>query len=265
MNDVRHAERVTDQTSCGGTASVTNGNALSASVADVIPDDEKITRKMFLLDNLDFIFQAPFVFRERVTQPIFLSEPFERRHTRREAITDNLLEVAIGSVSLRNRELRVRIVDSADAHVAALGNRDGALEGIRKLAKYLSHFFGGFDIKLVSRKAHSLGVAHRRPGLNAQQDFVGTGICVRQIVAVVRSHKWDVRFVRKLNEAAVEARLDVKALVLNFEEKISFTKNIAQPISTLTRLLVITSKDCLRNFPTHATRKRNQSLVVFRE
>jgi hypothetical protein len=63
----------------------------------------------------------------------------------------------------------------ADADVAALGYRDGALESIGKLLENTSHLVGGLEVELIRREAHPLGVVHRLPGLDAQQDLVCPG------------------------------------------------------------------------------------------
>ena len=65
--------------------------------------------------------------------------------------------------------------------------RDGhrALERFGNFAEHTSHFFRRLEKELVGGEFHSMRVAHRLAGLNAEQDFLRPGIRVSQIMAIV--------------------------------------------------------------------------------
>ena len=147
---------------------------------------------------------------------------------RRKTFARNFFEIRIGGVALGNLEFRKRIVDALNFHIATSGDRDGAIERVGQFAKHLSHLFGSLKIKLVGRKFHPLGIAHRLAGLNAHQDFLRMRVRARQIVAIVRGNERNAAFVRKPDEIAVDAMFGLQALVLNFQKEIALAENIAK-------------------------------------
>ena len=178
---------------------------------------------------------------------------------------DHFLEIRIGGVAFGNLEFGERIADALNFHIAALGDRHGAREGVRHFAKHLRHLFGRLEIKLVGGKFHALGVAHGLAGLNAHQDFLGVRIGVGQVVAVVRGDQRNAGFLGEPDEFAIDAVSCLEALVLNFEEKISFAENIAQAVSAFLGLIVFLRKNRIGDFAAQARGKRDQAFAVLGE
>ena len=65
------------------------------------------------------------------------------------------------------------------------------VDGIGQFAENLSHFVGGLEIKLVGGEFHALAVAHGLASLNAHEDFLGVGIGLREVVAIVGGNEGD--------------------------------------------------------------------------
>ena len=173
-----------------------------------------------------------------MAQAIFLGEALKLHSARRESLARNFLKIRIGGVPRRNLELGEGIVHAADLDVAALGDRDGSRHGVRHLAENLRHFLGGLEIELVGREFHPLGVAHCLARLDAHQHFLRVRVGLGEVVAIVRGHEWNSGFARKVDEIAVDPRLDFQALVLNFQKEVALAENVAQAIGVRSRLIV---------------------------
>ncbi len=60
---------------------------------------------------------------------------------------------------------------------------------------------------------------------------------VRQVVAIVGGHQGNSGFARQTDDFRIDALFNVQALILNLQEEIPFSENVAQPISGFARLL----------------------------
>ncbi len=103
-----------------------HGNSLRASVTDKIPDNQKVARKTHLLDHLNFSSQAVLVLRKRMAQAILLRLAFELLCPGGKTLAHHSLKIRIGRMALGDLELRKRVADALDFHVAAVRNRNGA-------------------------------------------------------------------------------------------------------------------------------------------
>ena len=56
------------------------------------------------------------------------------------------------------------------------------------------HLVGGLDVELVGVELEALGVVDAAGGLHAEQDFVGAGVVVAEVVGVVGGDERDVEF-----------------------------------------------------------------------
>ena len=139
------------------------------------------------------------------------------------------------------------------------------VSGVRQFAEHLGHFFGGLEIKLVGGKFHALAVAHGLAGLNAHEDFLRVRIGLGQIVAVVGGDQRNAGFLREPHEVAIDADVLLEALILNFEEEISFAENIAQAVGAGLCLFVFFGEQRVGDFAAQAGGKRDQAFAVFRE
>jgi len=88
---------------------------------------------------------------------------------------------------------------------------------------------------------------------------------LRQVVAVVRRHQRNPRFLRQPHQIAVHSRLHVDSLVLHFEKEIPLAENIPQPVRVRLRLVVFLVQQRRGHFPAQAGRQRNQPLAVLRQ
>ncbi len=213
--DVRDAQRVAHQAAGRRTAARAHRNALPARVMNEIPHDQEVAFVAHLLDHLDLKRQAALVFGQAVSQQTLFGEALQVRNARGKTFAHHHFEITSGRVAVRNLEFRKWIGDALDLYVAARGNIHGAAQRFGQFTKYLRHFRGGLEIKLVSGKFHAMRIAHGLAGLDAQQNFLGVRVGVFQVVAIVGGHQRNAGFFRETHEVRIDGPLDIQALVLN--------------------------------------------------
>ncbi len=202
-----------------------------------IPDDQEISGITHLLDHADFIRQARVIFGQRFPEHARLGPRFEDRQARNETFAGDGLEITVDGLSIGNLEVRKRILDRVNLYVAALRDRHRPFQRFGDFAKHLRHFFRGLEEKLVGGKFHAVRVAHRLPGLDAEQHFLRMRIGMLQIMAIVGSDKRNAGLARETHNFRVDAFLDFQALVLNFQEEVPFSENVAQAVSRFSGLI----------------------------
>jgi hypothetical protein len=133
-------------------------------------------------------------------------------------------------VSFGDAEGGEGVADAIHADVAAFGDGEGALEGIGEIAEDFKHFGGGFVEELVGGELHAVGFGEGLAGLDAEEDFLGAGVGVAEVVAIIGSDKRNAGFLGKAEEIGVNALFDFEALILNFEEEIGFAEEVAEAV-----------------------------------
>ena len=189
--DVGDLHGVTDQAAGGGTAARAHGNVALLGEADEIPDDQEVAGELHRLDHLDLAIQAFGVFGEIVLQVAFRGQGFQASAAFFETLARDVFEEGVGGVILRNREARERFGDFFELELAALRDVPGAVERVLDFAEERHHLFARLDVEGFLLEAHPVQIRHRLAGLNAQQDFVGAGVGLAQVVGIVGGDERD--------------------------------------------------------------------------
>ena len=85
------------------------------------------------------------------------------------------------------------------------------------VAELGGHLLRGFEIELVRGKTEPLGIRQGPAGLEAEQDLMGMGLLLVQVVAVIGGHHLDPQFPAKFPQSNVGAVLFLYAVFLQFE------------------------------------------------
>ncbi len=224
--DVGDAQRVGDQRSGGRSAARADGNAVLLGVADEIPDDQEVSGKLHLLDDGEFALQALLVVGDGVLELALLVQRAQRFEAAGEAFAGDVLEITVDGVAGRDIELRERIRDFFQAHVAALGDVERAREHVGRILEDAGHLVAALDEELVAVELHAVGVANRLAGLDAEHDVLRVGVVFAEIVAVVGGDQRQAKIFFQLEEAGMDAVLLLQALILNLEKEIVFAENV---------------------------------------
>ena len=110
-------------------------------------------------------------------------------------------------------------------HIAPLSDFIGIVDRFRNIRQNPAHFLFRFQIKLIVRKAHPVGIADISACLNAQKDIVKFRILPIDIVNVVGCHQTDAGLTAQLLQHRIDPRFLLQPLILNFKEKISLSKD----------------------------------------
>ena len=164
-----------------------------------------------------------------------------------------------------NFEFGKRVGKVFDFNVAASGDIHGAGERIGDFAKDLGHFLRSLEIKLVGSELHTMRIAHGLAGLDAEQDFLGVGVFVVEIMAIVGGDERDAGFFRESNELGVDALFDGQALVLNFEEEIAFAEDVAEAVGVFASLAVFFFDDAFSDGAAETGAESDQAFGILAE
>ena len=259
------SERIGNQRARRRSSARSDRNVAFAGVADEIPDDEEISGKLHLLNDGQFPRQTLFVFCQTVLQPSLGLEAAKRVQASRETFSRNMFEIAIQSESRGHIEVRERVADLFQPHVAAFRNAKGAGEHVRRIFKDAIHFVMALDEKSGALELHAVGVLDGLAGLYAQHHILGMRVVFAEVVAVIGRDHRQAEFLFQPEQVGVNAMLLLQALILDLEKEIVFAEDVAIGRRRISRRLVVIFHQALGDFPFQTSREPNQSFGVFCE
>ena len=263
--DVGDAQRVGDQRSCSRSAARPNRNVALLGVADEVPDDEEVSGELHLPDHLDLARQTLLVILQRVLQPAHGLELAQDVQPLAKALAADMLEVVGDRVARRHFELRKRVVNFFQPHIAALGNLQRARQHPLVSREHLPHLGSALHEELVAVELQAVGVVDRLARLNADHHVLGVRVVLAEIVAVVGGDQRHVEVLLQLQQVRLNSLFVGNALVLNLQIEIALPENVLVSYSGFARGVVLAFGQVLRNFALQTRRQADQSLRVFGE
>src|SRR4029453_18973410 len=109
--DVRDAHAVRNETARRRSATWTDRNVVLASIADEIPNDQKISRILHMLNNFDLLLETHFVFSNGVLQYAAVGPRLEIVEAVLETIANHFREIGVDRKSRWNNKPRKWIFD----------------------------------------------------------------------------------------------------------------------------------------------------------
>ena len=155
-------------------------------IVHIIPDDQEVLDEAHARDRVELIVE---------TRPVLLAV---RTVARPETILTELPEIARRVIALRHLVARHMIVSEFNAHIAALCNFMGIVEGFLRIREQRPHLLLGLDIELSARIAQTILVADLLSGLETEQDIVRLRILLPGVVDIVGGDQWDPGFLMQL-------------------------------------------------------------------
>ena len=133
---------------------------------------------------------------------------------------------AVGAV-----EFGEGILYLGELELAALGKLHGAGADFGRVGEEAMHLFGGLDVELLRVEFKALGVVHAAGGLDAEEDFVGAGVLVLDVVRVVGGDEGDVEIFFEAEHGLGDCLVGLEVVVLNFEEEVAAAEHgfVARP------------------------------------
>ncbi len=166
---------------------------------------------------------------------------------------------------LRNREAGEGLGDFFEFELAALGDVVGAVERVLDFAEQRHHLFARLDVEGFLFEAHAVQIRHRLAGLNAQQDFVGAGVGLAQVVGIVGGDQRDAGVGRQAMHQRHDFGVGLQAVILQFEEEILGAEQVCVFVGDAARVFVAVLQESFVDVAAQACRERDQALGVARE
>ena len=146
--------------------------------------------------------------------------------------------------------------------VAVPRDPDGVFNRLREIPEKLRHLLGRAEVKGVRMENHPILVAHGLAGLEGEENVVGPGILLFQVMAVVGRHQRQGKLPGELDQQGVDPLLLWKAVPLEFHEKSFRAEDLREFPGRPPGLLLPALKQIPGNLPFQAGRKPDQPLVV---
>ncbi len=261
--EVGDSQRIGNERTCGGAAARAYRDVAFAGIADEIPDDQEISGKLHLLNDGEFAGQALLIVGKAVLQSSLGLDGAQSFQAAGEALPRDMLEITVQRESGGHVEVRERIADFLEAHVAAFGDGESAGKHVGRVFEDAVHFVVALDEKAGALELHAIGVLDRLAGLDAQHYILSVGVVFAEVVAVIRRHHREGKFLFKPEQIGVNAMFLLQALVLDLKKEIVSAENIAIGRRRIPRGFVVIFHQTFRDFALEAAREADQTPGMF--
>ncbi len=137
------------------------------------------------------------------------------------ACAADFFEVVVERNGVGCIEMWERIFDFGELELAALGKLHGAGADFGSVGEEAVHLFGGLDVELLGVELEALGVVHAAGGLDAEEDFVGAGVLVFDVVRVVGGDERDVEIFFEAEHGLGDGLVGLEVVVLDLEKEVA--------------------------------------------
>ena len=178
------------------------------------------------------------------------------------AFRQEMAQVTLAGEVFRRLEDRVMQLVELDFDVALLRDFERVPHGVGRFGEPGFHFLGRSQVELLFRIAHAPRVGEVRLGANANQAIMGMRVIPLDVMDVVCGHQFEAKFLRPLDELAIDPRLLRQSVVLELEIIVLRTQRLFEPINGLARLCGLVFEDPLGHFTGQAPGERDEPLAV---
>src|SRR5437660_3118925 len=157
-----------------------------------------------------------------------------------QSLVTKLAQITFTRFSRRHRILGIFRFPELDFEIATASDLQRVSNCVRKIAKDFAHFRGRFEIefRLIT---HSLFVFNFRGGVDAKKNVVRSVIAAPEEVDVVRRDQTESEFAGEFWQVRIALLLLGHSVVVQLDEKISRSENIAIFRGQILRFLNVAS------------------------
>ena len=152
-----------------------------------------------------------------------------------------------------------------DFHLATLCDPQRVVAGHLYLGEQLAHLASGLEVVVIAMELETIGVAHERSRLHAEQCVVSHRIFSAGVMAVVGGQQRGTDALGDLEQLRVGAVLLGDPVVLDLHEQIVSAKDVLETRRRLERRLLIAPKQMLQHVATEAAGGGNDAFAVLLE
>ena len=205
------------------TTSRTDGDAVVARPANVVPHDQEVTGEAHLLDHIQ-LEPKPFLCLGTPHSPVATIQP----------VTAQALQVAGGGLALGHGERgETRIAERQLQPAAALGHLERGGQRLRILRQRKQHLGGGLEVELLGVELEAFRVRQHITSLDRQERLVGVSVLVADVVDVAGGDQRAAGVLGELCQVYVDALLLLDSGVLEFQVDVLGTKDLAERVEFL--------------------------------
>ena len=201
--DIGDAEAVADHGPRRAATARSHRDAHAFGVAHEVGYDEEIVGKAHFLDHVLLVFQLAPVF-------VIIAVPGLV------ALVAQLFQIGKAVIPLRQLEFRQVVLAEGKFKVTHLRDFLGVFQCALVALEQLRHFLLAAEVEVLRLVAHPVFIVHRFAGLDAQQDVMGLGVLLPEIVGVIGADHGDTGLLMDLQDRLVHDLLITDAVVLQF-------------------------------------------------
>jgi hypothetical protein len=179
-----------------------------------------------------------------------------------QAVHGELAEVFVAIAAIGHRILRVAVDGGrieVDFDIAALGDLQRGIAGLRHLGKQRAHFLGGLEIDLRG-VGHAVLVVDARAGADADHDVVGLVIVAVEEMHVVGGDGFEAVLFAPLDHLPGALALLASIVVLDFEVEILGAEDVAELLQALLRLVLAVGEEEFVDLAVDAAAEADEAL-----
>ena len=250
--DRRDAERVRDDAP-RGTAAACRLDAFASGERDEVGDDQEVGGVAHLQDHAELVVEALLELR---------------RHGPVAALEAGLAlraQPALDGVPIRHREVRDAQLAERQHDVRHLRDAAAVEDRLLLVGEERPHLGRGLHVELVRLELQAARRVEVVPGPDAQQDVVGVGLLLADVVQVVGDHERETDLRRQSEQLLVEPALLGQAVVLQLQEEVVAPQDVAVLAGDVAGELPVVDLEGLGDLAAQARAEPDQPLAVLRE
>ena len=201
--DIGDAEAVADHGPRRAAAARSHRDAHAFGVAHEVGYDEEIVGKAHFLDHVLLVFQLAPEF-------VIIAVPGLV------ALVAQLFQIGKAVIPLRQLEFRQVVLAEGKFKVAHLRDLLGVFQCALVALEQRRHLLLAAEVEVLRLIAHPVFIVHRFSGLDAQQDVVGLGVLLSEIVGVIGADHGDAGLLMDLQNRLIHQLLVPDAVILQF-------------------------------------------------
>ena len=180
-----------------------------------------------------------------------------------QAIKAKLIQIFPGSISLRHVIFRQFGNTEFNLHITTVRNLLCILKRLQCIWKQLPHLFLRLNIILTALIPHTVFIFQFLSSLDTQQNIMWLYIFGIGIMYIIRRNKLNSRLLSHTKERLIHDLLFLHPMILQFQEKISFSKNVLIPKCRCLSFFIHPTQDILLYLTGQTCTERNDPFMKF--
>ena len=223
---------------------------LLAGEPDEVGDDEEVAGVAHREDHAELVVEPGLELRgHRAVAPF-------------EAALALLAEPALRGLAVGHREVRDPEVSERQLEVGHLRDQAGVADGLGLIGEEGGHLGGRLQPEVARLELHPVGRVDVVAGPDAEQDVVGVGLDLVDVVEVVRHDERQARLRGEPQELLVEHLLLGHAVVLELEEEVARAEDLAVLAGDVASEVPVVDLERPRDLAAEAGAQPDEALAV---